>query len=391
MTGARRCAAPVPAPRAPLLVVLFAAVLGALAAASHPLTAQQPFYRPGAQDSARVAARALLEARGIPGGQVTILRYDDDRGIFLELAHGLAHVDSGRPVTTETRFRIGSISKLLTAGAAALLWEQGQLDLDAPVRRYVPEYRIAHPGVTARRLGGHLAGVRHYIPRDFTRPPMRFTDVVDAIALFADDSLMAEPGAQYRYTSFGYNLLGAVVQRAAGKPFDAYLRETLLDPLGLEAIIPERSDSAIPDLAAGYNPRNDGSVIEAQRTDLSDRWPSGGYLASATDVAYLGAVYSHDSQLGELGYALLFTPMHTASGESTGVGFGWRIGQDAQGRVVYHHGGASTGGRAMLVVWRDVPLAVAITTNLSAARITEADAMALGQFAMDCSPLHEEC
>lgn len=369
--------------QATAIAPLLTAVLGAALLALQPLRAQQPFYSPGAKDSARIAARALLEERNIPGAQVTILRYDDDRGVFLELAHGFAHVDSGRPVTTDTRFRIGSISKLLTAGAAALLWEEGRLDLDAPVRQYVPEYGIRHPGVTARRLGGHLAGVRHYIARDFMRPPVSFTDVVDAVSLFADDTLLSEPGTQYRYTSFGYNLLGAVVQRAAGKPFDAYVRETFLAPMGLEAIIPERSDSVIPDLAHGYTRRNDGTLVEAPRTDLSDRWPSGGYLSSATDIAFMGSIYVHSSQLRPAARALLFTPMQTADGESTSVGFGWRIGQDASGRVVYHHGGASTGGRAMLVVWRDVPLAVAITTNLSAANITEADAMALGQFALD--------
>lgn len=351
--------------------------------------AQYPTYRPGAKAEAAAAARALLEERGIPGGQVSILRYDDDRDVFVELAYGLAHVDSARPVTPETRFRIGSISKLLTAGAAALLWQEGLLELDAPVRRYVPEFAVTDSGVTARRLAGHLAGVRHYVATDFTRPPRRFTDVVDAVALFAHDSLRSEPGTSYLYSSFGYNLLGAVVQRAAGKPFDAYVRETLLEPLGLSAIIPERSDSAIADLAAGYARRSDGSLAVAPRTDLSDRWPSGGYLASATDVAWMGAIYHHSSQLTERAHELLITPMQTADGRATGVGFGWRIGTDAKGRVVYHHGGASVGGRAMLVVWRDVPLAVAITTNLSGARITEADAMALGEFAMDHSPLRD--
>lgn len=354
---------------------------------SVPAAAQFPFYRPGAKQEAAVAARALLQERGIPGAQITILRYDDDREVFLELAYGLAQVDSARAVTTDTRFRIGSISKLLTAGAAALLWQEGRLDLDAPVRRYVPEYGIADPGVTPRRLAGHIAGVRHYVPGDFTRAPQRFTDVIDAVALFARDSLRSAPGTTYLYSSFGYNLLGAVVQRAAGKPFDAYLRESLLDPLGLEAIIPERSDSAIPDLAAGYARQPDGTLRTEPRTDLSDRWPSGGYLASAYDIAYMGALYHHSSHLNERGHDLLVTPMQTADGRSTGVGFGWRIGTDAKGRVVYHHGGASVGGRAMLVVWRDVPLAVAITTNLSGARITEADAMALGEFAMDFSPL----
>ena len=73
--------------------------------------------------------------------------------------------------------------------------------------------------------------------------------------------------------------------------------------------------------------------------------------------------------------------MRTAADSSTGVGFGWRVGADADGRVIYHHGGASVGGRAMLMVWRNEALVVAITTNLSNARITEQDAMTLGRLA----------
>lgn len=358
-------------------------LVGLLGAAGQSLAAQQPIYKPGAAEAAAVAARALLDERVVPGAQVTILRYDDDRGPLLELAYGLAHVDSGQSVTSDTRFRIGSISKLFTAGAAVLLWEEGRLNLDAPVRTYVPEFGVANPGVTARRLAGHLAGVRHYVRSDFMRAPIRFTDVVDAVSIFAQDTLMSEPGTEYRYTSFGYNLLGAVVQRAAGTSFDAYIRETFLVPYSLFDVIPERSDSVIPDLAKGYARREADRWIEAPRTDLSDRWPSGGYLASATDIAMMGGAYAHSSQLTERGRALLFTAMQTADGRSTDVGFGWRIGRDAKGRVVYHHGGASVGGRAMLIVWRDVPLAVAITTNLSGAGITEADAMALGEFGMD--------
>lgn len=327
------------------------------------------------------SARALLQSRGVPGGQVVILR---DGEPVVRVAYGLAHVDSARAVDDGTRFRIGSISKLLTATAAAALWERGELDLDAPVTALVPEFTAAADGsavrVTSRLLAGHLGGVRHYVGRDFMRATARYDDVIGPLEIFAADSLVAEPGTRYQYTSYGYNLLGAVLQRASGTEFRALVEELVLRPFGLARTVAERSDSLIPGRAATYSPSGT-TAVPAPRTDLSDRWPSGGYLSTASDIARFGDQSVRGPVLSARVRTLLFTPMTLADGTASNVGFGWRVGTDPSGEVVYHHGGASIGGRAMLVVWRDRPLAVAITTNLSNARISEADAIGLGLLA----------
>ncbi len=331
--------------------------------------AQQP---PGALAD---SARAVLVRSGAPGGQVVVL---SEGRVVHSLAWGMAQVDSALPVTAETRFRIGSVGKLFTATAAALLWEQARLDIDAPVRTLVPQFQPEHPAVTPRALASHLGGVRHYAPRDFMRPPQRYENVADALEIFAADTLIASPLTRYVYTSYGYNLLGAVVQSASGEEFRQHIARVILRPVGMALTLPERSDSAIALLAAVYDRPPNGAVRPARRTDLSDRWPSGGYLANAGDIAKFAEASVRGDWLSARVRTLLFTPMTLASGESTGVGFGWRIGTDSAGRTVYHHGGASTGGRAMLVVWRDAAVVVAITTNLTGARVTEADALMLG-------------
>lgn len=346
--------------------------LALAAIAATPLTGQD------APRTLEDSARALLAARAVPGGQVVVLF---DGRVVADVAFGLAHVDSGLPVTSDTRFRIGSISKLFTATAAALLWEAERLDIDAPAARLVPEFTLGDSAVTIRRLAGHLGGVRHYFPGDFARAPQRFDDVIAPLGIFAADSLVAAPGSRYVYTSYGYNLLGAVVQRASHEEFRAHLARVVFAPVGMTATVAERSDSAIAALAAGYTASASGPRA-AIRTDLSDRWPSGGFLSTAHDVARFAERSVHGNWLSPRVRALLFTPMQLPDGQPTGVGFGWRVGADSVGRVIYHHGGASTGGRAMLVVWRDQPLVVAITTNLSAARISEADAIALGLLAL---------
>lgn len=336
--------------------------------------------RSGAQLSpATIAdsARALFAERGIPGGQVVILL---DGNPYVQIAIGLADVEAKRPVTDTTLFRVGSIAKLFTATAAAILWERGALDIDAPVSRIVPEFPPEHTGVTPRRLAGHIAGIRHYIPRDFTLPPTHFGDVIDALTIFSADSLVAPPGTRYFYTSYGYNLLGAAIQRAGGEHFEGQLARNILRPLALAHTTPERSDSAFADLAVGYLPGVNG-LTRAERTDLSDRYPSGGYLSTATDIAHFAESSVRGPWLTPRVKELLFTTQLLADSAPTNVGFGWRIGADSAGRAFVHHGGASVGGRAMLMAWRDVALVVAITTNLTNARLTEADALMLGRLA----------
>ncbi len=322
------------------------------------------------------SARALFAARGIPGGQVVVLR--EGRPV-LQLAIGLADVASGRAVTDTTLFRVGSVSKLFTATGAALLWERGRLDLDAPVSALVPEFPSRHSGVTPRRLAGHLGGIRHYAARDFTRAAQRYPDVIDALAIFVDDSLVAPPGTRYLYSSYGYNLLGAAAQRAARATYARLLDSLVLTPLRLPRTQLERGQSDA-DVATGYAPSSPTPRV-VTRTDLSDRWPSGGLLSTAAEIARFAESSVRGPWLGARVRTLLFTPMRTAGDSLTNVGFGWRVGTDRDGRVVYHHGGASEGGRAMLMVWRDESLVVAITTNLSNARIAESDAMALGRLA----------
>jgi CubicO group peptidase (beta-lactamase class C family) len=224
--------------------------------------------------------------------------------------------------------------------------------------------------------------VRHYLGKDFARPATRYDGVVPTLDIFRSDSLVARPGTRYHYTSYGYNLLGAAIERAANEEYRALVARLVLRPLGLPGVVAERSDSAIANISRGYDPVRGGAPRLANRTDLSDRWPSGGWLATATDIATFAEASVRGPFLSNRIRTLLFTPMLTADGTSTKVGFGWRVGTDSSGRVVYHHGGASTGGRAMLMVWRDHPLTIAITTNVSNAPISEADAMLLGRLVL---------
>ena len=314
--------------------------------------------------------RAFLAQSRVPGAAVAVVAGGD---LVWSEGFGLADVEQRVPVTRGTRFRLGSVSKLLAAAAAVKLAEAGRLDLDAPVQRYVPTWP-ARPGppVTTRLLAGHLGGIRGYRADDFA--PRRNIDLTvfpttdSALAIFRADSLVAPPGTAYRYSTFGYTLLGAAVEGAAGEAYPAALERLVLAPLGLTHTEPDRWDAIVPDRTRFYGYAGpDGAPVNEGPVFPSYKWAGGGMLATADDLARFGAAHLRPGFHSAASLRALFTPQRTTGGESTGVGLGWRVGTDLAGRTVYHHAGTIEGGRAALLVYPAEGVAVALLTNRTAA------------------------
>lgn len=157
-----------------------------------------------------------LADNNIPGVSVAVGA--NDLIVWAE-GFGWADLEQQVPVTQITRFRIGSVSKPLTAAAAGLLYEQGALDLDAPIQTYVPSFPGKEWPITTRQLMGHTAGIRHYRNDTEGYSAAHFETVTDALSMFANDPLLFEPGSRYSYSSFGFNLLSAVLEGASQRSF----------------------------------------------------------------------------------------------------------------------------------------------------------------------------
>ena len=185
----------------------------------------------GAVEESRRLARALVAADNLPGLSVAVAV---DGEIVWAEGFGVTDVDSRTPVTPLTRFRLGALSKPLTAVAAALLHDRGRLDLDAPVQRYVPAYPRKQWTVTTRQLMGDVAGV-HRIRGDNNdaMPGGHCDNVGEAVAMLADDPLLFEPGTQHRYSVWGWVLVSAVVEGAAGEPFSRVMAREVFEPLAM--------------------------------------------------------------------------------------------------------------------------------------------------------------
>ncbi|MBC2779111.1 serine hydrolase domain-containing protein [Parasphingopyxis marina] len=346
-----------------------ALILSLTPAQGEPMAAPHP--------AARQALAETMAADHVPAYAVAVYRGED---LVWNEAFGTADIENDLPATPVTLFRTGSIAKLFTATVAARMAEAGIVDLDRPIRDYLPEWPERHPPITLRQLLGHLAGIRHYIPRDrdFSQPgsviDLRpYADRASILAVFAGDDLLSAPGLEYHYSTFGYALAGLVLEAAGGSDYIDLLESHVLEPGAITgvkldhmfAIVPGRAApyDAVEDYA-GYLPQSMGPVVNSLPLNSAYKVAAGGLVADAESVAWFGKLHFAPGFLGEDMFRQMMTSQRNAAGEETGTGLGWRIVTDEAGRTLYYHTGSQQGSRAYLGVYPEQRLSIAIMTNL---------------------------
>ncbi len=345
---------------------------GGLTAASaqvavQPAEAPSPGVWRGAIEGSRDVIRQQMQEVGVPGLSVAVAV--DGEVVWAE-GFGFADLENHVAVVPDTKFRIASISKALTSAGLGILVQEGRVDLDAPVQQYVPSFPEKRWPVTTREVAGHIAGIRHYRGLEF-RSAVHYDDVVDALEIFENDTLLFEPGTQYSYSTYGWNLISAVMQGAAGIPFLRFMRQRVLDPLGMRETVGEFVDSIIPYRARFYIRGEDGRVVNAPFVDNSNKWAGGGYLSTARDMVRYGSSYLDHAILEPATVDLLWTSQHLRDGEATDYGMGWFVRDEDGVRTVWHTGGA-VGGSTILMIFPDRGIVVSILTNIQSGRPTQA-------------------
>jgi CubicO group peptidase (beta-lactamase class C family) len=319
---------------------------------------------------------SLAIARKLPGLAVVVTQ----AGKTI-VKKGVGYADMEKKVSVDpeqTLFRIGSISKLFTATAALKLDEQGDVNIHGPIGNYLPDLPNHLHAITTLQLGGHLAGIRHYSRDEYINRD-DFNTLQASLNKFIKDTLQFIPGSKYLYSSYGYNLLGAVAEQACGEDFRKCLRRTVLKPLKMKNTFPEDVNLPNQNRALSYGRDRDGAIQVAIETNLSDRWPSGGYWSTAGDLARFGNSLLGDKYLAASSKKILLTSQTTSDGKKTNVGFGWRVNEHADYGVYYHHGGDAIGGRAFLLVCPKKQVVIAMVSNLSFAGFGEKEALLLLQ------------
>ncbi|HEX8500494.1 MAG TPA: serine hydrolase domain-containing protein [Pyrinomonadaceae bacterium] len=341
------------------LLVLFS---GARWSAQQPQPASLPAEKIK-QIEALVAAE--MARQKIPGMSVAVVSGGQPRW---SNGYGVQDVENNVPAKASTVYRLGSISKPITAVAVMQLFERGRLDLDAPVQKYCPAFPEKQWPVTTRLLLGHLAGVRHYKSDEEFNSTRFYASVTEGLAMFKDDPLLFEPGTKYNYTTHGYSVLGCVVEGASGQKFADFVRENVFKPAGMERIRVDSVADIIPGRAQGYRTTDKGELTNSPLADNSYKVPGGGFVSTAEDLARFAAALQAGRLLKRETAELMYTKQKTKDGKETAYGLGWGVGERNGRRTVGHSGGQQRVS-TFLHTQPDLGVAVVLMSNLENARL----------------------
>jgi len=309
--------------------------------------------------------QAVMRAKGVPGLSCAVAI---DGDIVFAQGYGFADLENDVPATKKTVYRLASISKPITAVLVMQIAERGDLDLDAPVGAIVPEWPAKRWSITPRQLLGHLGGVRHYLLEgESTR---RYRNQVAGLVRFSKDPLVHEPGTKYLYSSYGYNLLAAVVETHYGKCFGEVVRQRLAMPLAAPSLQDDDQRRLIKHRAQGYR-KFGGKLGNSKLMDNSYKMGGGGLCASAPAVARFGAALLAGRLVRDETRAAMWTEQRTKAGEGVSYGLGFRV-KTRNGVRFVEHSGAQSRVSTMLCMLPDAGIVVVLLCNLEGARLHQA-------------------
>jgi CubicO group peptidase (beta-lactamase class C family) len=292
---------------------------------------------------------------------------------------GVGNIESAIPVTENTVFRIGSITKTFTAVAVMQLWEQGLIDLDAPANDYLRAFRLlpAKEGwrpATTRHLLTHTAGVPEWlhplrmINSGWFAETFRLAQRVPTLAEYYQGALRlaAEPGTIWTYTDHGFAILGQIVEDVSRQPLDRYFRERIFEPLGMTDTDLLRSPRLAVRLATGYRIRSDGAKAVIDRQGVTPA--AGSIYSTAQDMArniaalLAGGAGEPGAILRPQTVALMFQPHYQPDPRIPGMGLAfWRV--SLSGHAAVEHQGVVPGFNSQIFLAPDDGVGVMAFTN----------------------------
>jgi CubicO group peptidase (beta-lactamase class C family) len=275
---------------------------------------------------------------------------------------GWADLENRAPAKPESSYRLASVTKTVTAAAVLKLVGEGKIDLDAEVQTYVPYFPRKKWPVTVRQLLGHVGGISHYRNDAVEGHIKDPKDTRQALAIFQNFDLVAEPGTKYNYSSYGYNLLGAVIEGASGLPYGEYIQTRIFDPLGMSDSRMDSPHEIIPNRVRGYRIVG-GELRNSEYVDVSSRFAAGGTRSTVLDLLKYARGIMSGQVLNEATWRGMFRPLTLRNGQLTGYGLGWAV-RPWNGHFAVNHGGSQPETRTQVLIFPADGFAVAIACNL---------------------------
>ncbi|KAN0033847.1 hypothetical protein ACTFIV_000323 [Dictyostelium citrinum] len=336
------------------------------------------------------------EGNCVPGISVCI--QSNGETIYKE-AFGFSDIENIIPMETSSKLRVASISKALTSIGLGVLFEQGKIKFSDSIQKYVPEWKNSpnYPDdvLTINHVASHLGGIRHYglnrkaefysvekFKTDKEYNPWGYRNPLDIFKEnpWVKDLEKTKPGHHFNYSTFGYTLLGLVIESASGKSFTTFMRDSVFRPCGMFDTLPDEHDNLIPgrskQYALRFTPRTQQeisangydeprvSLCNAEFTNSSYKWPGGGFISTAEDLCKLGSTVLCGRLLKQTTIDHLFKPNPPLTGKNTmNYCTGWVKQSTKNNTDIIYHTGNAVGGSTILVMIPDEKIVVSVLAN----------------------------
>jgi CubicO group peptidase (beta-lactamase class C family) len=294
--------------------------------------------------------------------------------------YGLANVELSVPATEESVYEIASVGKTFTATATIMLVEQNKISLDDSIADYLDDPPATWQPVTLRHILCHQSGIPSYTSvADYWKTTRIDISRTEIIALVSELPLMFSPGEYWSYDNTGYYLLGFMLEKVSGKPYEVLLRELIFEPLGMNATVMNEPAVTIKNRVAGYYLENN-TLYNKEYYSPSGTYSAGGWLSSVADMLQWEAALCGEQLLKQSILRQMWTPHESAKGRerekySFTNGLGWHIPSYPNRKIVGHNGSIK-GFAANMTRFIDDKVTVILLCNLE--NIQRPDAIAKG-------------
>lgn len=313
-----------------------------------------------AVDSVVNYCKKYQKAEKIPGMSITIIK---DDSIHITKNFGYSDISYKLPVNDRTRFRLASLSKPITSAAIMLLLEKRLLSLDDTVRTIIKDFPQKRWPILIRNLLFHSAGIRHYRKTEYDLQS-KYKTIKEGLNYFKKDTLLFEPGTKLSYSSYGYNLLGAIIETVTKKSFREFIFENFLRPANCLSIVPDNQFNTIEFSTKFYYIDSNKVVKPANAYDSRYKLPTGGYLSNSYDYSKLinkvfNSYFFSDSVL-----AIYTNEQKLNDDTPAGWCLGWQMSKIDKD-IVYWHLGSTIGASSAVAVIPKKKLVITWLNNMN--------------------------
>ena len=301
-------------------------------------------------------AETFLQQTNTPGLSIAVRK---DGKMLYAKGFGFANLEEKIKMDPTIRLRTASVAKVITATALGRLVSEGKLDFDAPITKYVPYIQKSYAQLTTRQLAGHTSGLAHK-PKGTKYEKKQFDNIKETVALM-QRPLLFEPDTDYKYSTYAFNLLAAVIEGASGEKYMDYMNEAVFKPLGMLHTFPENIETLTNKDAQVYQLKK-GQLSKDKLTNASYKLPGAGFRSTPTDLVKMMDAYATGFISKDI-IKDMFNSHQLKNGKKTNVGIVWRSSVDTFNNMVIEHAGNWRGARTVVVYYPKDNLSISLMIN----------------------------